>query len=163
MKKNFIKIAAFLSTAAMSVSYLAVVNASAASGLLYGDANCDGKVTVADAIAVESYLKGEFSLTEQGLINADANRDGMISMPDAKLIREWLDEDTGSGNNDTPAEEEVFLIGDANCDRKVTVADAIAIESYLKGEFSLTEQGLINADVNRDGVVSQIDAKLIRE
>ncbi len=52
---------------------------------------------------------------------------------------------------DTPAEFEAvekLLIGDANCDKKVTVADAVAILQYIanKDRFMLTGAGKKNAD-----------------
>ncbi len=44
------------------------------------------------------------------------------------------------------------LIGDANCDGRVTIADATAIVQHLgnQDEYALSEQGKINGDV--DGV-----------
>ena len=63
----------------------------------WGDANLDGYVTVADAVAILQYLgnKDKYKLSEQGLLNADVynNGDGVtardalsIQMYDAKKI-----------------------------------------------------------------------------
>lgn len=63
----------------------------------WGDANLDGYVTVADAVAILQYLgnKDKYKLNEQGLLNADVynNGDGVtardalsIQMYDAKKI-----------------------------------------------------------------------------
>lgn len=58
------------------------------------------------------------------------------------------------------------IYGDANCDGKVEIADATLILQYLtnKDEYSLTDQGLRNADVsgNNDGVTAQ-DALVIQQ
>ena len=66
----------------------------------------------------------------------------------------------------------VTLIGDANCDKKVTVADAVAILQSLanKDKFGLTPEGAANADCCDvgDGVtakdalaIQRLDAKVI--
>ncbi len=60
---------------------------------------------------------------------------------------------------------EVTLWGDANCDDKVTIADATAIIQHLGNgdEYALSEQGAVNADVvdNGDGVTGA-DANAIQ-
>ncbi len=72
----------------------------------------------------------------------------------------------------TPVEE--GLIGDANCDGKVTIADSTAILQALGNpdKYGLSPQGMLNADVyNRgDGIttsdslaIQKLDAKLITE
>ena len=71
--------------------------ASASGDTLWGDANCDGKVTVADATAILQSIANsdKFALKAQGKINADIvdNGEGVtakdalaIQMMDAKLI-----------------------------------------------------------------------------
>lgn len=59
---------------------------------LYGDANCDGKITVADAIAIQLYIanKDKYPLTAQGRINADCNNVGDgITVNDALAIQKY--------------------------------------------------------------------------
>ncbi|MBR3970739.1 MAG: carbohydrate binding domain-containing protein [Ruminococcus sp.] len=60
------------------------------SKITYGDANCDGNVTIADATAILQYLgkADTFPLTEQGKINADVcnNGDGVLAS-DALVIQ----------------------------------------------------------------------------
>ena len=53
-----------------------------------------------------------------------------------------------------------ILIGDANEDGDISLADAVLIMQALSNpdEFSLTEQGAINADYNGDGSVTTADA-----
>lgn len=64
---------------------------TAASDTLYGDANCDGKVEIADATLILQFLtnKDEYSLSAQGLINADVigNNDG-VTGTDALTIQQ---------------------------------------------------------------------------
>ncbi len=74
----------------------------------------------------------------------------------------------------TTAADGDILWGDANLDKKVTVADAVAILQSLanKDKFALKPQGAKNADVydNGDGItgndaltIQQIDAKKIKQ
>ena len=240
MKKNTIKAAAFLSTVAMCLTPMtSAISASAANDVFYGDANLDGKVSIADATMIEWYLEDGYAIKPQGLINADVNKDGVVNKVDANLITKrvngsldsfdynfgdinedgTIDEDDLSAyyklfslNLEVPTErqkiladvdgndvvddydslclydyiqkephqfvefdpysggsyvdpdmEADYIIGDANCDGKITNADAVAIEGYLQEKFTLCNQGLINADVNKDGTVNQIDANLIRK
>ena len=46
-----------------------------------------------------------------------------------------------------------ILLGDANCDGRVDIADVVIIKCYLinSKDYSITKQGLINADVNESG------------
>ena len=58
---------------------------------LYGDANCDGKVEIADATLILQFLtnKDEYKLTDQGMLNADVvgNGDG-VTAQDALVIQQ---------------------------------------------------------------------------
>ena len=53
----------------------------------------------------------------------------------------------------TPATLKPTLLGDANCDGKVTIADAAAILQYLANpdKYKLSEQGAVNADIADTG------------
>ena len=57
----------------------------------YGDANCDGKIEIADATLILQFLtnKDEYKLTDQGMINADVigNGDG-VTAQDALVIQQ---------------------------------------------------------------------------
>lgn len=58
--------------------------------VLYGDANCDGKVEIADATLILQFLtnKDEYSLSEQGMKNADvANNGDGVTASDALVIQ----------------------------------------------------------------------------
>lgn len=57
------------------------------------------------------------------------------------------------------------LVGDANLDKKVSVADAVAILQHLgnRDKYRLSEQGLVNADVDGEPGVTAKDALLIQQ
>lgn len=61
------------------------------SEVTYGDANCDGKVEIADATLILQFLtnKDEYSLTEQGMKNADVTGDNDgVTAQDALVIQQ---------------------------------------------------------------------------
>lgn len=57
--------------------------------IVYGDANCDGKVTIADATAILQSIGNadKYSLSEQGTLNADVNGEKGVSPDDAIVIQ----------------------------------------------------------------------------
>lgn len=59
------------------------------SDIVYGDANCDGKVTIADATAILQSIGNpdKYALTAQGAFNADVNGETGISPDDAIIIK----------------------------------------------------------------------------
>ena len=66
---------------------------STVSEVLKGDANCDGSVDIADAVATASYVGNseKNKLTEQGLINGDVQGNGNgINANDALAIQQYL-------------------------------------------------------------------------
>ncbi|MDE6783978.1 MAG: dockerin type I repeat-containing protein, partial [Ruminococcus sp.] len=54
---------------------------------------------------------------------------------------------------------------DANCDGEISVADATLILQYCgnKDKYKLSEQGLINADVDGTAGISAVDALVIQQ
>lgn len=68
----------------------ATMDGSLTFDLLCGDANCDGKVTAADAALILRSLVGLDELSAQGMLNADANLDGEISASDAAAILRFI-------------------------------------------------------------------------
>lgn len=73
---------------------------------LLGDANCDGKVTAADAAFILRYLDGLSELSEQGKINADVNIDGKITKEDAEAILAYV-----VGDGTLPPKTTIHMIG----------------------------------------------------
>ncbi len=57
--------------------------------VLYGDANCDGKVNALDATVTARYAVGALALSDQGILNADVNLDGKVNALDATLIARY--------------------------------------------------------------------------
>ena len=56
---------------------------------MYGDANCDGKVNVADAVAILQYIANntKYPLGETGELNADVDGQPGITGTDAVVIQ----------------------------------------------------------------------------
>lgn len=66
---------------------------STSTDILYGDANLDGSVDIADAVAVASYVGNSEAnaLKAQGLINADVQGDGNgVNASDALTIQQYI-------------------------------------------------------------------------
>lgn len=111
-KRNFLKGISSAAAAAAAAVTLSAGYAQAADTVVYGDANCDGVVSIADSTSILQSLGNAdlFALSEQGAVNADVfNRgDGITAMDaisiqnyDAKLIdalpESWKD---GQGTTD---------------------------------------------------------------
>ena len=63
------------------------------STILYGDANLDGNVDIADAVAVSAYVgdSEKNSLEPQGILNGDVQGDGNgLNANDALTIQQYL-------------------------------------------------------------------------
>ena len=87
--------------------YLDVVIKPVSNDIMYGDANCDNKISVADSVAVLQYIlsRNKYSLSDKGMINADCCNigDGItgsdaiaIQMLDAGVIESLPIADIGS-------------------------------------------------------------------
>ncbi|MBO6060672.1 MAG: MucBP domain-containing protein, partial [Clostridia bacterium] len=55
------------------------------------------------------------------------------------------------------------LIGDANADGAISSADLSALFAYVMNAGSLTEQGLLNSDINGDGSINTLDVTLLAQ
>ncbi len=60
------------------------------SKIVWGDANCDGKVEIADATLILQFLtnKDEYQLTDEGMINADVDGVPGVTANDALVIQQ---------------------------------------------------------------------------
>lgn len=65
-----------------------IVNSAYAS--VYGDVNCDGVVTVADAVLLHKYLVGAVSFNVEQLANADCSLDSVLTTKDITVIMQHL-------------------------------------------------------------------------
>jgi mannan endo-1,4-beta-mannosidase len=59
--------------------------------ILYGDANCDGKVTIADSTAILQAIgnSDKYGLSQQGTVNADVDGATGITAADALTIQKY--------------------------------------------------------------------------
>lgn len=80
---------------------------------------------------------------------------------DLNLYAIWGLVDTDEDDNNT--EEFVIVYGDTNIDGIVNENDYLLIDSYILDNSLLSGQGLINADVNTDGKVDNIDSDIIKQ
>ncbi|MBO7473101.1 MAG: dockerin type I repeat-containing protein [Ruminococcus sp.] len=72
--------------------YFTVTVVEVLTDVLYGDANCDNKVTVADAVAILQHLanKDKNGLSAKGIKNADCNEVGDgVTAKDALAIQQY--------------------------------------------------------------------------
>ena len=63
----------------------------------YGDADCDGKVSVKDATAIQKQIASLTELTANGKKFADVDGDNKVTIKDATCIQKYLASLTGSG------------------------------------------------------------------
>ncbi len=66
-------------------------SATSDAKIVYGDANCDDTVTMADAVAILQYLanSSKYPLTAQGIKNADVDGEDGVSAFDALVIQKY--------------------------------------------------------------------------
>ncbi len=57
---------------------------------IYGDVNCDGAVTVADAVLLHKYLVGAVRFNVEQLANADCSLDNVLTTKDVTVIMQHL-------------------------------------------------------------------------
>ncbi len=122
--------------------------------IAFGDVDLNGTVDNGDATILMQYLENSRELTEQQLENADVNLDKIVDDMDVILIRKYCVDRISLP----------IRYGDVNLDGKVaTPKDRVRLAKYLDGTFNvkLTEQELINADTNMDGLVNEIDLNMI--
>lgn len=57
---------------------------------LSGDADCDSKVNVKDATAIQKHIAGLSTLSENGVIFADVDTNTNVNIKDATAIQKWI-------------------------------------------------------------------------
>jgi len=85
----FKKVISCLTTMAVTISASSIItvpSASAATSVLLGDANCDGRVTIADSTAIQQYLGGRYAASAYGFTAMDINQDKVVDMTDSYII-----------------------------------------------------------------------------
>ena len=112
--------------------------------LIYDASNQDYEKTIGDTVTIYGYDNSTAQTYAENFGNEFVSLDKALT---------------------TGGELEVTLIGDANCDGQVTIADATTIIQYLgnSDEYALSEKGEINADCYNtgDGVIGK-DASAIQ-
>ena len=58
--------------------------------VLWGDSNCDKKVSIADVVLLNRHLAGTAKLSDQGAKNADVVFNGKLEPNDSKVIKGYL-------------------------------------------------------------------------
>ncbi|MCC8135750.1 MAG: glycoside hydrolase family 9 protein [Ruminococcus sp.] len=132
-------------------------------GLYYGDTwdptndwSYQG-ITICDS----TYNDGSETKTDYICVYSDGVLVGGIE-PDGTTVST---EDT-SETTTSDSELSVSLWGDANVDGKIDISDAVAIMSYASNseKYPISDQGLLNADVNENGNgISNMDALAIQK
>ncbi|MDO4864056.1 MAG: glycoside hydrolase family 2 TIM barrel-domain containing protein [Ruminococcus sp.] len=94
--------------------------------------------------------------------------------PDDKCVQLWLDFDNIAENIEEPDDPQPSLLGDANLDGKVSIADATAILQSIanKDKYALSDVAKLNADCFNPGdgitandalAIQKLDAELLTE
>ncbi|MEG0872484.1 MAG: dockerin type I repeat-containing protein [Clostridia bacterium] len=122
-----------------------------------GDANGDHLVDIKDLNTIENYLKGKVNLTGANYIAADYNNDGVVDIADSGELRKKVNE---AKLNIVIATERIP--GDANGDKIVSYEDAYVVQGHVARDLTLSGINFENADINKDGTVSSVDALLIQ-
>ena len=132
------------------------------SNLTYGDLDCDGNVTSADAITLARTIKGMVTLSENQKIVADLNQDGKVDEDDLNIIVRYM---VNYDSMSLPYTEIVSDIkyGDINLDGNVTSADDALLAGYIDGSKQLTDDQKVNADLNLDGKIDNCDAIILAQ
>ena len=116
--------------------------------LIYGDADCNGRVDTEDIVLLNKYIKGsETNLSILARRNADVYNPGSgITEDDAETISKFL-----SYGEKIPVTT-TLRYGDVNCDGTVDTEDVAFLQNSLNdGNVRISAQGRINADVYNPG------------
>ncbi|MBQ8146083.1 MAG: leucine-rich repeat protein [Clostridia bacterium] len=58
-------------------------------------------------------------------------------------------------------EADFYILGDVNCDGRISFADLAVLKDYIKDNSSVKEISVVNADIARDGKVDQKDLSML--
>ena len=132
--------------------------------VLYGDLNSDGEINEKDSTLLSNYLNNNTKISNQALKNSDVNKDGKVNIIDLGLLQMYIANPDNYTNTlpDSPITDYTIQYGDVNENGNQTLSDILMIADYIFNHFELTGQKLLNADVNGDGKINNIDRLLIR-
>ena len=142
-----------------------------------GDVNCDGKVNQSDLDQVSEYWKenitkfttNDGSECVSGVKNADLNCDGNPGEMNDLIILIGYVKNGNTGVIQCPPD--TLMLGDVNCNQKVTMQDRLAVVDYIIGtttEFkkangNICTTGKKAADVTCDGTINIADVNAITD
>ena len=124
---------------------------------MYGDVNLDGKISLLDANCINLYLSNSLDLNDQQKARAELDGDSLITTNDARVIA-WYISETNDELKELPV-----IWGDTNGDGQLTLRDATLIQMYVSDDYSFNSKQLFLADINLDGVISDLDTDDIQE
>lgn len=130
------------------------------SNLIYGDLDCDKKVTSADAVTLARAVTGMITLTAEQKVVADLNQDGKVDKKDQYILGRYL-VDYDSMTLPYSGQIKEIVYGDIDLDGKVTSSDAVLLKKYLDKKSELTDEQKLNADLNLDGEIDKCDSDLL--
>ncbi len=120
-----------------------------------------------DEVEVEGYIadgKVELQQWWQASEKMDADPTDIVSAEYTKIevVYEYENTGTTEPTETTPTETEpsdpAIAYGDVNCDGEINLLDVLTLNRNLLIGEKLTEQGIVNADVDLDGKPSSVDA-----
>lgn len=113
------------------------------------------------AIEVQDALKDAGANIQQWEVNGANCQDWFIDKTVIAEVTTPVATTTVPQTTTVPSE---IMLGDANCDGAVDLADATAIIQHIgnEGKYELSAQGFINADCTGDGKVTGADAVFIQ-
>ncbi|MBQ8962094.1 MAG: glycoside hydrolase [Ruminococcus sp.] len=166
---------------------------ASSAGSTWGSAGCAVCINAVDDAGTKFWTSKSYSLSLGTGSKATVDFDGTLKNKDDEVnavvadgkveLQKWWD---SSEKKELEQEDEITVsytkvevfyeypageqtetaMGDANCDGKVDLADAVAVLQYsaLPAKYGLTDQGLLNADVidNGESGVNGVDALAIQ-
>lgn len=142
--------------------------------LLNADINLNGEININDLTAFDELTQNQYKsqvdnevlaeINSSYKTKSDLNGDGLVNGEDErlfKLISLYYDSEL---DNDFSLPYTEVMIGDVNLDGKVDWSDFELLEGYVDGTNSerLSLKALINADVDRNGMVSEGDTDEVK-
>lgn len=78
------------SSGEIAINYISVHGTKRSDSTIRGDANCDGEVSIIDAMAIQKHIAKLDTLSEQGIINANVCDEETLTIVSASKIQKYL-------------------------------------------------------------------------
>ena len=95
-----------------------------------GDVNLDGRVSLEDATAINSYIFSNGTLAA-GTAISDADGSGLVDISDAVYIIQYLNNNGPAPKCSAATQVAYFSCADTNSDGVLNLSDAIRIQDYI--------------------------------